>query len=60
MSQPHFLNADDKFINSVNGLSPNKDLHDFVLHFEPVGLNKFKLSVSEIKSYIDNWCFCSW
>ncbi|CAF1030388.1 unnamed protein product [Brachionus calyciflorus] len=35
ISQPHFLNADEKIKNSVDGLTPNKDIHDFIIHFEP-------------------------
>jgi scavenger receptor class B protein 1 len=29
LSWPHFLNAEEKFINSVEGLRPNKDRHGF-------------------------------
>lgn len=36
ISQPHFLNADEKFYQAIDGLLPNKDIHDFVIHFEPV------------------------
>ena len=36
LSQPHFLNADDKFKNSIVGMNPNQDKHDSILHFEPV------------------------
>ncbi|CAF0919380.1 unnamed protein product [Brachionus calyciflorus] len=35
ISQPHFLNADEKFVNAVKGLKPDNNLHDFVIHFEP-------------------------
>ncbi|CAF0832095.1 unnamed protein product [Brachionus calyciflorus] len=35
VSQPHFLNADDKFVNDLKGLQPDNNLHDFVIHFEP-------------------------
>lgn len=38
ISQPHFLNADQKFLDSVNGLKPDLNKHDFILHFEPVSL----------------------
>jgi lysosome membrane protein 2 len=38
ISQPHFLNAEDKFIEAVTGLNPNQDKHDFVIDFEPVRL----------------------
>lgn len=36
ISKPHFLDADQKFLDGVLGLSPNRDKHEFVLHFEPV------------------------
>ncbi|RNA35694.1 scavenger receptor class B member 1 isoform X1 [Brachionus plicatilis] len=36
ISQPHFLNADEKFVNSVIGLKPDKDKHDFIIHYEPI------------------------
>ena len=36
MSQPHFLNADSKFIDAVDGLEPDQSKHDFILHFETV------------------------
>ena len=35
---PHFLYAEKKFVNSVTGLNPNVDLHNFIVHFEPVSL----------------------
>lgn len=35
-SLPHFLNADEKFIDAVDGLNPNSKKHDFVFNFEPV------------------------
>lgn len=40
ISQPHFLNAEDKFTNDIDGMNPNENLHDFILRFEPV--SKFK------------------
>ena len=36
ISLPHFLNAEEKFINSVKGLKPDENKHDFVYHLEPV------------------------
>jgi hypothetical protein len=33
---PHFLNAEQKFIDAFTGLSPDEELHDFSLSFEPV------------------------
>lgn len=35
ISQPHFLNADSKFRDNLNGLKPDQNLHDFILSFEP-------------------------
>jgi lysosome membrane protein 2 len=35
VSQPHFLNAETKFRDAIDGMMPNQDIHDFVLHFEP-------------------------
>ena len=39
ISQPHFLNGDEKFVNSAYGLKPDQDKHDFILHFEPVNFS---------------------
>ena len=36
LSQPHFLNAEAKFLDSIEGLAPDEDKHDSILHFEPV------------------------
>ena len=36
ISLPHFLNAEEKFAKSVKGIKPVEELHDYVLHFEPV------------------------
>ena len=36
ISLPHFYNAEQKFVDAFTGLSPNQELHDFVLSFEPV------------------------
>jgi hypothetical protein len=35
-SQPHFLNADQKYLKAVIGLRPNESIHESVLHYEPV------------------------
>ena len=35
-SLPHFLNAEQKFLDAVDGLSPHNEKHDFTLNFEPV------------------------
>lgn len=36
LSQPHFLNADKKFVDSVTGLEPDRDKHNFIIHYDPV------------------------
>lgn len=36
ISLPHFLNADQKFINGINGLEQDVDKHDFTLNLEPI------------------------
>ena len=40
ISAPHFLNAEEKFFKSINGLAPNEEKHDFVYHIEPVSSTK--------------------
>ena len=35
VSQPHFLNADSQFIDGIEGMVPDQELHDFLIHFEP-------------------------
>jgi hypothetical protein len=36
LSLPHFLNAEQKFVDGVGGLAPDENKHDFTLHLEPV------------------------
>ncbi len=36
ISQPHFLNADEKFTHAIKGMKPDKNVHDFIINFEPV------------------------
>lgn len=47
LSQPHFLNADEKFKNAFVGMNPDPEKHDAILHFEPVCFN-FKLKLSQV------------
>lgn len=35
ISQPHFLNADEKFSEDIIGLESNEDKHETVMYFEP-------------------------
>lgn len=36
VSKPHFLDADQTFLDNVVGLKPDREKHEFQLHFEPV------------------------
>ena len=36
ISQPHFLNADSKFVDAIDGMKPDKEKHDLNLFFQPV------------------------
>jgi hypothetical protein len=36
VSFPHFYQADDKYINAVDGLHPNKEEHETYLDLNPV------------------------
>ena len=38
VSKPHFLDADKSYLDGVNGLHPNRSLHDAFLEVEPVSL----------------------
>lgn len=39
VSFPHFYQADPKYINAIDGLSPNKDEHETYLDLQPVRLS---------------------
>lgn len=39
VSFPHFYQADPKYINAIDGLSPNKEEHETYLDLEPVWFN---------------------
>lgn len=40
VSFPHFYQADPKYINAVDGLSPNKEDHETYLDLQPVRLKR--------------------
>lgn len=41
VSFPHFLDADPWYLNSVDGLKPDRKEHEFYIKAEPVSLNFF-------------------
>ncbi len=40
MSSPHFYQADDKYVQDVFGMNPNKEEHETVIDVNPVSLYK--------------------
>ena len=36
ISKPHFLDADQTFLNRIEGLRPDREKHEFRMHFEQV------------------------
>ncbi len=36
MTAPHFWNADKKFLDDVDGVSPIQDKHDTMIDIEPI------------------------
>jgi hypothetical protein len=51
ISLPHFLNAESKFVDDLEGLKPDEKLHDFVFNFEPVSLTILTFFLKYIKNY---------
>lgn len=43
LSFPHFLYADDKYLNYVTGMNPSVEKHDTFAHLEPVSSAFLKL-----------------
>lgn len=50
MSSPHFYQADDKFVQDVFGMNPNKEEHETLIDVNPVSLYK-------PDELIRNWLF---
>jgi hypothetical protein len=49
ISQPHFLNAEEKFINAIKGMSkPDRSIHDSFLKIYPVG---FVFKTNNLKKF---------
>lgn len=49
MSSPHFYQADEKFVQDVLGMKPNKEQHETTIDITPVGIttllfNRYQLS----------------
>ena len=38
MSSPHFYQADEKFVEDIFGMNPNKELHQTTIDIQPVGI----------------------
>jgi hypothetical protein len=35
MSAPHFYNGHEELVDAIEGMNPNKDLHDTIMMIEP-------------------------
>lgn len=46
MSSPHFYQAEEKFVEAVFGMKPNKEQHQTTIDVNPVGKSKLSLSSS--------------
>lgn len=42
-SKPHFLDADPQLLMAVEGLSPNRSMHDVMVNFEAVSKRMIKV-----------------
>lgn len=45
MSSPHFYQAEEKFVQAVLGMKPNKQLHQTTIDINPVGNPRPSLSL---------------
>lgn len=48
ISFPHFYLADPIYVNSIEGLKPNKTEHEFYLIIDQVGTQKLSLNESKV------------
>lgn len=46
MSSPHFYQAEEKFVDAVFGMRPNKEQHQTTIDVNPVGKSKPPLASS--------------
>lgn len=46
MSSPHFYQAEEKFVEAVFGMKPNKEQHQTTIDVNPVGKSKLSLTSS--------------
>lgn len=44
MSSPHFYQAEEKFVDAVFGMRPNKEQHRTTIDVNPVGKSKLPLA----------------
>ena len=55
LSKPHFLDADPSYLEAVDGLSPNRSIHDTSLYVEPIsGLTMSAHKRLQINVYVDS------
>ncbi len=55
ISQPHFLNADEKFSESLNGIKSDVEKHDTSIYFEPTtGVPIYGNIRFQISFYVSN------
>lgn len=45
MSSPHFYQAEEKFVEAVYGMKPNKEQHQTTIDVNPVGKSSLSLPV---------------
>lgn len=46
MSSPHFYQAEEKFVEAVFGMKPNKEQHQTTIDINPVGKSERSLTSS--------------
>lgn len=55
MSSPHFYQADEKFVQDVFGMNPNKEQHQTTIDVNPVGISSLLCHI--IISNVSIWTF---
>lgn len=55
VSLPHFYNSDPSLLNEVEGLSPNKSLHESIIILQPVRYYLLIFSKILIVYFTETW-----